>query len=335
MVLLKVNMVEPSASNKLKSYRRKADAEEEDDETDPSMLSMIAAKRPRMSRSWDKPAPPPILAGFGTLSGSISAVAGASAKLDNANGQAPGLLPLPAMSATNIIRMRGLPFNAGAPEVAVFFSPTQLIDVRFAADIMGKRTGTCFAVFATEAEAANAQQRLDRATMGGRFIELWLTTMADLKSESRHIDRTTGSLVLLLRGLPFAATSADVGGLLARHAIEPAAPPRLLLGGDGRPAGTALVRAADSDAATRLLGLHRKIELGGRYIEVVTRCPSPPQPARRARAEPRCEARRWRGARVRPCRCARWRSRDACVRLRDACEGRSVEGPCERWMMYG
>lgn len=84
-----------------------------------------------------------------------------------------------------IVRMRGLPFNATAEQVLLFFSPAcpvtdgseGILFVRFPD---GRPTGDAFVLFSCEEHAQNALKK-HKDILGKRYIELFKSTAAEVQ----------------------------------------------------------------------------------------------------------------------------------------------------------
>eukprot|EP01062_Namystynia_karyoxenos_P063297 TRINITY_DN56118_c0_g1_i1.p1 TRINITY_DN56118_c0_g1~~TRINITY_DN56118_c0_g1_i1.p1 ORF type:complete len:566 (+),score=159.32 TRINITY_DN56118_c0_g1_i1:72-1769(+) len=193
---------------------------------------------------------------------------------DSAEGPPPQAAPNAAAAAAAAgdacVRMRGLPWTCTEPEIAAFFKGYALTQVLFSFDGLGRPKGECFACFATPDEAARAVAGRDRQELGGRYVELFLSSPQELREAcaSQAAD-TSGSLLLRLRGLPFSATEEEVGQLMSRAAVRLVRGSiHVQIGPDGRPVGQAFVRVADEEAAQKALALHTVARMGHRYVEV-------------------------------------------------------------------
>jgi len=77
------------------------------------------------------------------------------------------------------IRLRGLPFSATQFDVVKFFGdqfPLTEADVTIKYGTDGRPSGEAFVQLESEDMASQAQQQLDRTSMGGRYIEVFTTT---------------------------------------------------------------------------------------------------------------------------------------------------------------
>lgn len=64
-----------------------------------------------------------------------------------------------------------IPYTATEEQVREFFAPRHLVEVRFITDRdTGRPRGYCFVELATDAEATDAVEQLNGATMGGRAV---------------------------------------------------------------------------------------------------------------------------------------------------------------------
>ncbi len=155
-----------------------------------------------------------------------------------------------ASSAGGFLRMRGLPFTSGEPDIRAFFAPFELAQVLVCkrnggsgcggvgasprvcrcawpahpSDILlprvgaGRSNGEAFVQLSDASQTSNALALLNRRTMGTRYIELFAASEGDLRTaESLGDNRLSRQHVVRLRGLPFNASPED-GALPGRLA---------------------------------------------------------------------------------------------------------------------
>jgi len=74
------------------------------------------------------------------------------------------------------VKMRGLPFRASTYEVEQFFNGYQITpgSVQLGQDASGRSSGEGWISFGSAAEAQRAVQEKNRASMGSRYVELFL-----------------------------------------------------------------------------------------------------------------------------------------------------------------
>lgn len=88
----------------------------------------------------------------------------------------------------NIVKMRGLPFEAGSPEVVRFFDGMEISDggILICKDQTGRPSGEAFCQFETE-EASEAALGKDNCNMGHRYIEVFKSNRTEaLKAKTRN-----------------------------------------------------------------------------------------------------------------------------------------------------
>ncbi|KAM7523413.1 hypothetical protein LguiA_013315 [Lonicera macranthoides] len=83
---------------------------------------------------------------------------------------------------TEVLRMRGLPFSAGKDDIMDFFKDYALTDdsIHMTVNSSGRLTGEAFVEFANVEDAKSALSK-DRMTLGSRYIELFMSSVEELK----------------------------------------------------------------------------------------------------------------------------------------------------------
>eukprot|EP00297_Palpitomonas_bilix_P005075 CAMPEP_0113897814 /NCGR_PEP_ID=MMETSP0780_2-20120614/18950_1 /TAXON_ID=652834 /ORGANISM="Palpitomonas bilix" /LENGTH=653 /DNA_ID=CAMNT_0000889443 /DNA_START=53 /DNA_END=2014 /DNA_ORIENTATION=+ /assembly_acc=CAM_ASM_000599 len=175
------------------------------------------------------------------------------------------------------LRLRGLPFAMCTPEdVQAFFKPLLIHadDIVICKGANGRYNGEAFITFNSESERAAALRR-DREQLGGRYIELFVTTEEDYRAKKEEFSSMNGASVgstekkfVRMRGFPFQANEEDVVEFMAKGSISAeVGQVKLVMGSDGRKTGEAFVEFASPEEAQKASVLH-KLHHGSRYIEV-------------------------------------------------------------------
>lgn len=118
-----------------------------------------------------------------------------------------------------MIRLRGLPYSATAADVLGFLKGVNVENgeksIYFSAGSYGRSTGEVF-VEVRSPEDLNVAMKYDREHMGGRYIEIFRSSRAQLEWECRGAEKTGGSGggVVRLRGLPYGCSSDDIRDFL-------------------------------------------------------------------------------------------------------------------------
>ncbi|XP_074345198.1 uncharacterized protein LOC141684228 isoform X1 [Apium graveolens] len=83
---------------------------------------------------------------------------------------------------TTVVRMRGLPFSAGKDDIMEFFKEYVLSEdsIHITSNMDGRPTGEAFVEFADLDDAKGALSK-DRMTLGRRYIELFPSSLEDMK----------------------------------------------------------------------------------------------------------------------------------------------------------
>lgn len=176
-----------------------------------------------------------------------------------------GLAPI----VGDVLRLRGLPFTATEEDIRTFFGDYTLKQMVICKR-NGRSTGEAYVALSSPAAAAEALKLLQKKHIGRRYIELFPSTDAELKQHKAQSDegRAKG-FFLRLRGLPYAATAADVMRFLGDNAELARGPDSIVFTftSAGRPTGEAYVEFAHEEAQKEALKRHKEM-LGTRYIEI-------------------------------------------------------------------
>lgn len=118
------------------------------------------------------------------------------------------------------LRMRGLPFDATAEDIAYFFEGFNLKRILPGiTSFNGRPTGEAYVEFATPEDAASARSVKHRGMMGQRWIELYCTTVEEMAAAAGGRELLDANVVLAGSGVPMAATTAYPAweGQAAKH----------------------------------------------------------------------------------------------------------------------
>jgi RNA recognition motif-containing protein len=177
-----------------------------------------------------------------------------------------------------VLRMRGLPFSASEKDVIEFFKQGDLIPAKIhilSEPGTGRASGTAFAEFEREQDIIAAMD-LNRNEIGNRYIELYKTSMEDLKGAlGLHAkqpgfqpgiisgqSRGGGGLgdCIRMRGLPFRTTEMDIANFFLEVDANPL---KIHLKEDGSEAYVEFDSADVGKAITK-----HKSYIGHRYVEL-------------------------------------------------------------------
>ena len=119
------------------------------------------------------------------------------------------------------IKMRGIPFKSKEVDVINFFKPIKVVDIRFAMNEKGKRSGYAFVDFQTPRDTTKAMKK-DRAEMKGRYVELFLAPHTQSSNSSnKHAKTETADVSdtgrLFLRNLSYTCTEEDLQTLFTTY----------------------------------------------------------------------------------------------------------------------
>ncbi|XP_053460847.1 epithelial splicing regulatory protein 2 isoform X5 [Nycticebus coucang] len=193
-----------------------------------------------------------------------------------------------------ILRLRGLPFSAGPPDVLGFLGPECPVTggaegLLFVRHPDGRPTGDAFALFACE-ELAQAALRRHKGMLGKRYIEIFRSTAAEVQQVLNRYASSpllptltapllpipfqlaagTGRDCVRLRGLPYTATIEDILSFLGEGAVD--IRPHgvhMVLNQQGRPSGDAFIQMTSAERALAVAQRCHKKVMKERYVEVV------------------------------------------------------------------
>ena len=116
-----------------------------------------------------------------------------------------------------MIRLRGLPYSATAADVMDFLRDITIDKgekgIHFSSGSYGRSTGEVFVEVCSPEDVNNAMKQ-DREHMGGRYIEIFRASRAQLEWECRG-EKTGGTGgVVRLRGLPYGCSQDDLRDFL-------------------------------------------------------------------------------------------------------------------------
>lgn len=170
----------------------------------------------------------------------------------------------PVAGASNIVKLRGLPFGCTESDVINFFAGYKLDSdpVKFQMNAEGKHSGICFVRLVSEAEATRALSK-SKQYMGQRYIEVFPSNDEEMGIKTAPVAATNW---VRMRGLPFGSTKADIKAFFEGFTLTDASI-FLVMGPDGRPSGAAFVQFSDEYESQRAL-LKDKEQIGTRYIEL-------------------------------------------------------------------
>uniref|UniRef100_A0A8C9TM41 Epithelial splicing regulatory protein 1 n=1 Tax=Scleropages formosus TaxID=113540 RepID=A0A8C9TM41_SCLFO len=195
-----------------------------------------------------------------------------------------------------IIRMRGLPFNATADDVLLFFTPACPVTggkegILFVKYPDGRPTGDAFVLFSCDEHAQNALKK-HKEILGKRYIELFKSTVAEVQ---QVLNRYTSAPLIpvapapiipvipqpafvppagvrdcvRLRGLPYTATIEDILEFLGEFTVD--IRPHgvhMVLNQQGRPSGDSFIQMKSAERAFLTAQKCHKKTMKERYVEV-------------------------------------------------------------------
>lgn len=92
----------------------------------------------------------------------------------------------PYSASSAVTRLRGLPFSASDKDLRSFFAGLEIVGTHIMSDHLGRPSGEAFVEFPNE-DTARQAQAFDRRTIGSRYIEVFASTMGDLRNAlARH-----------------------------------------------------------------------------------------------------------------------------------------------------
>ena len=179
-----------------------------------------------------------------------------------------------------LVRMRGLPFTVKKEEVIQFFEGFDIFpnSVIIGELSNGKKTGEGVILFKSEEEAARAVNEKNGASIGRRWIELYLHPYSHFHNffQAQHheefvclnkfVTDENKFRTLRVRGLPYSATKKDIVSFFHDYGVTNNDVVFEIK--DGRPTGKALVFMMDSQTCLRAIGALHKEYIGKRYVEL-------------------------------------------------------------------
>jgi len=191
----------------------------------------------------------------------------------------------------SVIRMRGLPFAALESDIVEFFGQASVKPARVhlvREEGLGRPSGVAYAEFSTE-EECSAGLTCNNRNIGTRYIELFKSTMSDLKATCGYANsfdnmynpamagvqfgpayngfgggpqfRGDGNHCVKMRGLPYNSNEKDITSFFQQGGVIPT---RIHRNPDG---GEAYVEFMNGNDAQRAMGRNRA-HIGHRYIEL-------------------------------------------------------------------
>ncbi|XP_022215888.1 heterogeneous nuclear ribonucleoprotein H3 isoform X1 [Drosophila obscura] len=170
------------------------------------------------------------------------------------------------------IRLRGLPWSATHKEILDFL---ENVNVSNGSDgihlvtsrVDGKNTGEAYVEVASQDDVEEAR-KLNKASMGHRYIEVFTATPKEAKEAMRKIGGHGNAFVVKLRGLPYAVTEQQIEEFFTGLEIKTDREGILfVMDRRGRATGEAFVQFESQDDTEQALGRNRE-KIGHRYIEI-------------------------------------------------------------------
>lgn len=172
---------------------------------------------------------------------------------------------------SNVIRMRGLPYDVTPSSIMEFFDGCAIKDgeqgVHLTRDGLGRPSGEAYIEFETVEDAKTGMQ-FDRKHIGKRYVELFPSNENEMNfvlPRSGH-EGQLREPVLRMRGLPF---SADFGAIREFFQGYTIVKDGILMvyNDSGKPSGEAYVQFVNPDVATRAMSKNKQ-NMGHRYVEL-------------------------------------------------------------------
>ncbi|XP_060894246.1 G-rich sequence factor 1 [Labrus mixtus] len=187
-----------------------------------------------------------------------------------------------------VVRLRGLPFSCTEADVAQFFSGLDIVQngITLVKNMKGKNSGEGYVQFSSQ-EAANKALQRDREVIGNRYIEVFPSKHAEIRTEwqrrsissspqtSHQIDQANPRTGLRqssappvhfihVRGLPFQVSGEDIVEFFSPLKVS-----KILIecSPEGRPSGEADIFFSCHQDATTAMTKDRQ-HIGERYIEL-------------------------------------------------------------------
>mmetsp|Transcript_8837 Transcript_8837/g.21757 ORF Transcript_8837/g.21757 Transcript_8837/m.21757 type:complete len:404 (+) Transcript_8837:136-1347(+) len=149
-----------------------------------------------------------------------------------------------------VLRLRGLPWQCTERMIEDFFEKFELGGVHLTHDSTGRFKGECLVMFKSAADAQEAKKK-DRETIGHRYVEIYVSSLAEWDAQTGAVARQTSyagrsglTFVARMRGLPFSARESDIFDFFNGINIMQV---HLAVKEDGRMTGEGFVEVATSD----------------------------------------------------------------------------------------
>ncbi|XP_068156544.1 LOW QUALITY PROTEIN: heterogeneous nuclear ribonucleoprotein H2 [Drosophila tropicalis] len=170
------------------------------------------------------------------------------------------------------IRLRGLPWSATHKEILDFLENVNVTNGSQGIHLVtsrvdGKNTGEAYVEVASQEDVEEAR-KLNKASMGHRYIEVFTATPKEAKEAMRKIGGHANAFVVKLRGLPYAVTEQQIEEFFTGLEIKTDREGILfVMDRRGRATGEAFVQFESQDDTEQALGRNRE-KIGHRYIEI-------------------------------------------------------------------
>eukprot|EP00276_Gloeochaete_wittrockiana_P004971 CAMPEP_0184647442 /NCGR_PEP_ID=MMETSP0308-20130426/4378_1 /TAXON_ID=38269 /ORGANISM="Gloeochaete witrockiana, Strain SAG 46.84" /LENGTH=557 /DNA_ID=CAMNT_0027078411 /DNA_START=122 /DNA_END=1795 /DNA_ORIENTATION=- len=210
--------------------------------------------------------------------------AGTADREGNAEGLNGPSSPSGLSSSSVVVRLRGLPWQAGDAEIIDFFRELEIArdGIVITTNAAGRPTGEAFVRFTNASDADKAVLR-HKQSMGHRYVEVFRGTNEEMESAEKKpaggdsqlptlqaLTQTNPDLsytgVIRMRGLPYSATKEDIKYFFTGISIVPDGI-HLVVGLDGRATGDSYVEFTSDEEANRAMARNRE-RIGSRYIEL-------------------------------------------------------------------
>ncbi|EDW97654.1 heterogeneous nuclear ribonucleoprotein H3 isoform X1 [Drosophila yakuba] len=170
------------------------------------------------------------------------------------------------------VRLRGLPWSATHKEILDFLENVNVTNGSSGIHLVtsrvdGKNTGEAYVEVASQEDVEEAR-KLNKASMGHRYIEVFTATPKEAKEAMRKISGHGTAFVVKLRGLPYAVTEQQIEEFFSGLEIKTDREGILfVMDRRGRATGEAFVQFESQDDTEQALGRNRE-KIGHRYIEI-------------------------------------------------------------------
>lgn len=163
------------------------------------------------------------------------------------------------------VRLRGIPFDCNKNDIAKFFSGLEIVPrgIIIACNKVGRRTGEAYVRFKNKEMADKALDK-DRQSLGRRYIEIFKSSLKEMRSVTDDRDNDDGCV--RLRGLPFDCTEEDIVEFFGELEVLPQGI-TLVKNHLGRSTGEAYVQFVTKEMADEALDKNLQ-NMGHRYIEI-------------------------------------------------------------------